>query len=416
MSSELKITPFPAPSDRRPETAAKILVAQAGFAPGADDPQWLRDLRREGADYIAQNGLPTPKLEGWKFTNIVPLVRDYGDLAGAVKIETKTPEGVSVRPLTEALDESWVRDALTVAPNQREYNAEPSLSYLANAYLRDGVVIDVPANAGIAEPLEVTMECASGAFYTVHHVIRVGANARLTIWEDERGDGKFWKNGVTQIILEPGAHLTHIRVQEDSKEAVYTDTARISVAKDAHYNAVALNTGAALSRNQNHVLLKEPGALCHLNGATLQRGTQHSDTTILVEHLAPHCESNQNMRTILDDRAHGVFQGKVHVHQPAQKTNGYQLSKAIILSEGAEMDTKPELEIYADDVKCSHGATTGQLDEEPLFYMQSRGIPAQQAKALLIESFAQDVFDEVHDERLKEGLLSRVRRWLYDEK
>lgn len=414
MSSELKIMPFP--TNRYPETAAKILASHAEFAQGLDDPAWLQTLRRAGADYVAQNGLPTPKLEGWKFTNLIPLVRDYGGQSGAVKIDTKIPSGVSVQPLADALGQDWVRELLSTAPDHREYNAEPSLTYLANAYLRDGLAIDVPANSIVDQPLDITMECEAGAFYTTHHVIRVGANAHLTIWEDDRGQGQFWKNGVTHIILEQGAHLTHVRVQEESSDAVYTHHTKISVARDAHYNAVTLNTGAGLSRHQSHILLTGPGALCHLNGASLLRGAQHSDTTILIEHLAPHCESNQNMRTILDDRAHGVFQGKVHVHQPAQKTNGYQLSKAIILSEGAEMDTKPELEIYADDVKCSHGATTGQLDEEPLFYMQSRGIPAQQARALLIESFAQDIFDEVRDEQLKEGLLSRVRHWLYDEK
>ena len=158
--------------------------------------------------------------------------------------------------------------------------------------------------------------------------------------------------------------------------------------------------------------LREPGAVCHINGVALMRGEQHADTTILVEHLAPHCESNQNMRVILDDRAHGVFQGKIHVHQPAQKTDGYQLSRALLLSEGAEMDTKPELEIYADDVKCSHGATTGQMDEEPLFYMQSRGIGKEEAKALLIEAFAAEVLNFVEQQPWHGLLMERVRKWL----
>ncbi len=417
MSSERKIAQFPAKAGHYPETAEKIFEAFKDFAQTLDDPDWLHDLRLNAMDYVLAHGLPTPKLEGWKFTNIIPLVRHYGEKMGRTKVTSNKLPNVLTAPLTvSVLEHQWVRDLITEEASYTEHNANPILWNLANAYFRDGVSIDVPPNTKVEKPLEILMECHDGAFFMVHTAIRVGANSSLTIIEDHRGTGAFWKNRLSHITLEPGAHLTHIRIQEDSKEAVYTQNTKVTIAKDAHYNAMALYTGAAISRNQVHVVLKEPGALCHLNGATLLRGTQHSDTTILIEHLAPHCESNQNMRTILDDRAHGVFQGKVHVHQPAQKTDGYQLSKAIILSEGAEMDTKPELEIYADDVKCSHGATTGRLDEEPLFYMQSRGIPAEQARALLIESFAQDVFDEVSDDQVKEQLLSRVRRWLYEEK
>lgn len=417
MSSERKIAPFPVQPNHHPETAEKIFAAYQDFAKDLNDPEWVRDLRARSADYVRAHGLPTPKLEGWKFTNIIPLVRHYGDHMGRVQVSVNAVPGVSIAPLSvSATEQQWVRDLITEEASYTEHNANPILWNLANAYFRDGISIDVPPNTTVEKPLEILMECHEGAFFMVQTAIRVGANSSLTIIEDHRGKGAFWKNRLSHITLEQGAHLTHIRIQDDSKDAVYTQTTKVTIARDAHYNAMALYTGAAISRNQIHVVLKEPGALCHLNGATLLRGTQHSDTTILVEHLAPHCESNQNMRTILDDRAHGVFQGKVHVHQPAQKTDGYQLSKAIILSEGAEMDTKPELEIYADDVKCSHGATTGRLDEEPLFYMQSRGIPAEQARALLIKSFAQDVFDEVSDDQVKEELLSRVRRWLYEEK
>lgn len=402
---------FPVKSPYHPETAEKILRAYAEFQKTLNDPEWLAGLRRAGVDYVTACGLPTPKLEGWKFTNIIPAVKHY-ETFGQFNVAVKAPPQVAVQPLLKSMEQDWVRNAVAGALADKDPNTDPALIHLGNMFFRDGVSVDVPANAVVKEPLEIVMECADGAFYNDHTVIRVGANASLTMIEDHRGTGQFWKNRLCHITLEPGAHLTHIRIQDDSTEAVYTQTTKVSIAKDAHYNAVSLYTGAAISRNQVHVLLKEPGALCHINGAALMRGKQHADTTILVEHLAPHCESNQNMRTILDDQAHGVFQGKVHVHQPAQKTDGYQLSKALLLSEGAEMDTKPELEIYADDVKCSHGATTGRLDEEPLFYMQSRGIPVDAARALLIEAFADEVFDEVQDDEIKEELLGRVRAWL----
>ncbi|MGZ9097711.1 MAG: Fe-S cluster assembly protein SufD [Micavibrio sp.] len=408
MSTERKIMQFPVKSPYHPETAEKVLRA---FKKIPGDPQWLADLRQAGVAYVTQYGLPTPKLEGWKFTNIIPAVKHY-EVLGQASVTTKVPPQVQVQPIMQSIEQDWVRELIMEAAAVRDPNTDPTLWHLCNMFFRDGVSVDVPANAVVKEPLKIVMEGADGAFYNDHTVIRVGVNASLTIIEDHRGKGKFWKNRLCHITLEPGAHMTHIRIQDDSTEAVYTQTTKVSIARDAHYNAVALYTGAAISRNQVHVLLKEPGALCHINGAALMRGKQHADTTILVEHLAPHCESNQNMRTILDDQAHGVFQGKVHVHQPAQKTDGYQLSKALLLSEGAEMDTKPELEIYADDVKCSHGATTGRLDEEPLFYMQSRGIPVDAARALLIEAFADEVFDEVQDEKIKEELLGRVRAWL----
>ena len=413
MTSERKIAQFPVKSPYHPETAAGVLRGFAEFLAGRQDTPEIAAIRHAGADYITRTGLPTPKLEGWKYTNIIPAVRGF-DRLGQVRVTARTsPAGVVVKPLlTSVVEENWVRDLLCGSVDTAEYNADATLAHFANMYFRDGVSVDVPANTVVEEPLEILMECDDGAFYVVHTAIRVGRNASLTIVEDHRGKGAFWKNRLSHITVEPGGHLTHIRIQEDSVNAVYTQNTKVTVAKDGHYNAVALYTGAAISRNQIHVQLTEPGALCHMNGASLMRGKQHADTTILVEHMAPHCESNQNMRTILDDQSHGVFQGKVHVHQIAQKTDGYQLSKAILLSEGAEMDTKPELEIYADDVKCSHGATTGRLDDEPMFYMQSRGIPRDEARALLIESFVAEVFDEVKNPETLEALLQRVRGWL----
>lgn len=412
MSAEHKIMQFPVKSPYHPETAENVLRGFAAFQAEQNDSSELAAIRQAGVDYVTQHGLPTPKLEGWKYTNIIPAVRGF-DRLGTVRVSSNAVPGVIVQPLVKSvIEQDWVKNLICHSKAGTDYNVNPILWHLANMYFRDGVSIDVPANTVVKEPLEILMECDDGAFYVVHTAIRVGVNASLTIIEDHRGKGKFWKNRLSHITVEPGGHLTHIRIQEDSKDAVYTQNTQVTVAKDGHYNAVALYTGAAISRNQIHVLLTEPGALCHLNGASLMRGKQHSDTTILVEHMAPHCESNQNMRTILDDQAHGVFQGKVHVHQIAQKTDGYQLSKAILLSEGAEMDTKPELEIYADDVKCSHGATTGRLEDEPMFYMRSRGIPEEQARALLIESFVAEIFDEVKGEETREKLLERVRGWL----
>lgn len=414
MTSTAAIASVPAKSRFFPETAESILQTYDDFASKLNDPDWLMAMRQVGLDYVRTHGLPTPKIEGWKFTNLIPLVKNFGAQHGRTKVSSNKVKDVHVQGLTSSiLEHDWVRKLMTEDAHYTDSNTDPTLWHLCNVFFRDGVSIDVPANTHADEPLRIVMECDDGMFYMVHTAIRIGANSSLTIIEDHCGQGNFWKNRLSHIMLEPGAKLTHVRIQRDSEGAVYTQNTKVSVAKDACYNAVAMYTGAALSRNQVHVTLNEPGASCHLNGAALMRGAQHADTTILVEHRAPHCQSNQNMRSVLDDRAHGVFQGKVHVYQPAQKTDGYQLSKAILLSEGAEMDTKPELEIYADDVKCSHGATTGQMDQEPLFYMQSRGIPEGEARALLIQSFIGDILNTVEDdEALHSQLMDHVRAWL----
>jgi Fe-S cluster assembly protein SufD len=413
MSADVKIRTLPKHSPYHPETAERVLAGWPSFmATMPQDPQWLADLRSGAAEYLRHRGLPTAKLEGWTFTNLLPLVKSFGDTLGQARVTYEQPFGVRVEPLITACQHDWVREILSRPVPMHDANADPALWHVCKLFFRDGVAIDVAPGVEVEGPLDILMECGDDALYAVHTAIRVQRNARLTIVEDHRGKGAFWKNALSHISVEEGAHLVHIRIQDDSRKAVYTQTTDVEVAKEGTYEAITLYTGARMSRNQVHVKLKEPGAACHLNAVAMMRGEQHADTTILVEHLAPHCQSNQNMRTILDDRAHGVFQGKIHVHQPAQKTDGYQLSKALLLSEGAEMDTKPELEIYADDVKCSHGATTGQLDQEPMFYMRSRGIPEDEARALLIQSFVASVFEGVKDEGIRERLMAGVREWL----
>ncbi len=238
--------------------------------------------------------------------------------------------------------------------------------------------------------------------------------AQLTLIERHEGSGAYWKNMSTEITLGANARLNHIRIQDDSVEAIQTNMVHITMERDAYLNSFSLNMGGKLTRHDIHVVLNGSNIDCSLNGVTLLKGKQHGDTTILMEHTAPHCLSNQFYRTILDDAARGVFQGKVHVHQAAQKTDGYQLSNTLLLSPKAEMDTKPELEIYADDVKCSHGATTGQLDEAPLFYLRSRGLSEAQARMLLVQAFVDEVVDKVSDSALHEEIKEKAGCWLED--
>ncbi len=236
--------------------------------------------------------------------------------------------------------------------------------------------------------------------------------AQLTLIERNEGVGKYWKNAVTQITLAKNAQLNHIRINEDSSESVNTNMVEITTERDSVYNGFSLNLGSKMSRHEIKAVMNGENGELSFNGINMLSAKQHGDTTILIEHAAPHCRSNQFYRTILDDQARGVFQGKVHVHQIAQKTDGYQMSNAILLSPKAEMDTKPELEIYADDVKCSHGATTGQLDDEPVFYLRSRGLNEAQARSLLLQAFVAEVIEKIGNESLEETVTEKALSWL----
>ena len=308
--------------------------------------------------------MPKPKEERWKYT----------DLAGAVR--------------KMALDDA------------------PAAAKI------EGGTIDVPAGQAVVEPFRVHVTGVDGRLAEPALNIRLGDHAQATVIEIHGGGSRFINNAVTKIILGAGAQLKHYRLQAYDDTGVYVQNTDVSLARDALYDSFTLTTGAALSRNEIYARLEGPGGHCELNGSNLLRGTQHGDTTITVDHRAPNCTSHQFYRSVLDNQARGVFQGKIHVARDAQKTDGFQMSRALLLSEGAEMDTKPELEIYADDVKCSHGATTGQLDEEALFYMRSRGIGLAEARGLLIAAFVNEAIDKIEDEKVRGEFAEKVRLWL----
>lgn len=236
--------------------------------------------------------------------------------------------------------------------------------------------------------------------------------AEMTLIERHEGTGAYWKNTSIEIELAANARLHHYRILEDCADAVTTLGTRIQQKQGSSYNGFYFMQGAKLTRNEIRVTLGGPAAETSFNGIALLKNEQVGDTTILAEHKTQQTASHQFFRTVLDERARGVFQGKVHVHHTAQKTDGYQLSNALLLSDTAEMDTKPELEIYADDVKCSHGATTGQLDSEALFYLRSRGLSEAQARRILIQAFVDEVADKIGDEDICALIKSKTENWL----
>ena len=311
---------------------------------------------------LDKDALPTPKDEQWKYTN---LGRALGE--GLLKVQPLAPQQILVH---KTGGESSKKPETIVWKGEGGNHYQPRLEIV----LEDGV--------------------------------------QATIIEFHEGEGAYWKNMSTDIILGANARLDHIRVQRDSVNAVQTNMMQISMERDAYINSFSINMGGKLTRHDIHAVFNGARAQCYLNGVNLLRGQQHGDTTIMVEHVAPHCMSNQFYRSLLDDQSHGVFQGKVYVHRGAQKTDGYQLANTILLSPTAEMNTKPELEIYAEDVKCSHGTTIGALDEEPLFYLRSRGLNEAQARMLLVQAFLDEAINKIADYSMQARIKNMAEEWL----
>ncbi len=242
-------------------------------------------------------------------------------------------------------------------------------------------------------------------------MIRLGADAKLALIEISLGQGRYFHNPVTEIRLAQGAMLTHVRLQAEAASAFHLATLYVDVAEGATYDSFCLNVGARLARVEMHATLSGVDASAHLNAAQMLRGSQHADFTTVVRHQAPRGTSRQTVKNVLAERSRGVFQGKIEVARDAQQTDGYQMNQALLLSPDAEIDSKPQLEIFADDVKCSHGATVGELDEEQLFYLRSRGVPEGEARALLVRAFLAEAFEPVRHEAARAMLERAVDGW-----
>jgi Fe-S cluster assembly protein SufD len=404
---------FPERVRIKPETAKPVLDLYQDFARNKIAAEWLKQLQRSSLAAIEQFGLPQPDLERWKYTNLARAVKKR-DLGYSRARMTFNGHKHYITPLQDLIAEppQWLREMLTIAAPGHEKYGDMVLWDVANAFLWDGAVIDIPDGVQLEEAIEITTTGHDNYFYAPRLVIRLGEGASAEIIEKHDGEGDYWKNPVTQIELGDNARLNHHRLQNDTPQALHSHTMHVVEGKGSSYEHLTLTVGSALSRNQVHAELRGEEGHCKLHGISMLKGKQHGDMTTLVEHQKSHGTSDQQIRSVLDDKAHGVFQGKVHVHEGAQKTDGYQLSNALVLDQGAEMDTKPELEIFADDVVCSHGATTGQLDDQALFYLRSRGLPEQEARALVIRAFLGELSDQIANQRFHDLLDTHVERWL----
>jgi Fe-S cluster assembly protein SufD len=390
-------------------------------------------MRERAAAILSQSGLPGIREEAWKYTNLRPLAElrfhealteagdalpttalpDLGglsDLPRLVFVQGRLREDLSVRSDRLTLG-SFMQgaDFGTLAKPERE-----RMVALNTMLAEDGAVIDVGAGIDAGTLLLVSVgEEVHGTPIAFHprHVIRLGEGARLTLIEMAVGTGAYLHNPVTEIRVDERASLTHVRLQGESTSAFHLATIYAQIAASAIYDSFTLATGSRLARTEIHACLAGPDGHLAINAAQVLRGLQHGDFTTVVSHDAPNCASRQTVKNVLADRARGVFQGKIEVARAAQKTDGYQMNQALLLSPQAEIDCKPQLEIYADDVKCSHGATVGELDPEQLFYLVSRGIPQQEARALLIQAFLAEALDFVADAGARAMLDGVLQRW-----
>jgi Fe-S cluster assembly protein SufD len=413
---------------------------------GASAPGWARSLRLSAITRFETLGFPSTANEDWHFTSVAPIAeREFELLApakhsvtakqlaplsfgasdwhtlvfvngrfdAALSSTAALPDGVTLLPLARAYEEL----PLVVEQYLGKIAAYEGQTFTAlnTAFLDDGAVVHIAAEVEVARPIHflfVADASAKNGAAQPHNLVVLDRFAKATVIETYAGlgDGSYFTNAVTEAVVGDGATLTHLKLQRESAKAYHVGTFDVRQARDSHLVSFSFATGAALSRTNIYTELRGEGCGATLNGLYLGDGDQHIDHQTRIEHVEPNCYSRELYKGILDGSAHGVFNGKVYVHPAAQKTDGKQTNNTLLLSEKAQIDTKPQLEIFADDVKCTHGATVGRLDETSLFYMKSRGINARTARELLTYAFAADVLETIELAEVREGLEAATLR------
>ena len=421
-------------------------LAASATAPGAK-VDWLAELRGRGASIYGDRGLPGRRDEYWRYTNLNALGKNEFELANggpAVDVPPLPHRAVAelasyrivfvngrLRPDLCVLDDmpdgvliAGLGDMIAAAPERlqpvlghRLDLSDMPLAALNTAFMHDGMVLFVDAGVAVDKPIHlvsIAVPSAAPMMLQPRHLAVLGDGATATLIESHIGgsDIAYFNNLVSELSLGEGAELNHYIFQEEGPAAVHISATALNLAASASYGGFLLQSGGLIGRVETRAFLNGPGADCRLDGIYLGTGDQVLDTTTYVEHVAAGCRSRQVYKGVLDGKARGIFQGKIHVRPDAQQTDGHQLSRALLLSPRAEIDTKPELEIYADDVKCSHGATAGELDAEALFYLMSRGITADAARRILIEAFVAEALSEIRLSQVAEDFSAHVRNWL----
>jgi Fe-S cluster assembly protein SufD len=411
--------------------------------PRSGEPAWLGDRRAAGLARFEAAGLPTRRQESWRYTDLralqlnpFPPARQAGSvspetlapwrLAGethrlvfvdghfapALSAIGALPKGATLAPVSEILGKR--PDLLEAAFDAGDDAATQPFAALNAAIFTDGFVLALDAGVALEKPVEIIHWVGAGAARSCHlrHVVNLAPKSRATLIESFAGAGSYWNNAVTRIAVGEAAALIHAKVQSESEEGIHLALNRVDLAAKSTYQSFVLTLGARLSRHETQACLAGEGASVGLDGAFLLRGSQDATNVTVVDHAALGGTTRELFKGVADDRAHGAFLGTIQVRPHAQKTDAQQTSRNLLLSAQAAIDTKPELEIFADDVKCAHGATVGDLDEDALFYLESRGIPLDAARRMLIEAFAADSLDRVTDKALRDFLDAHLQRWL----
>ncbi len=412
--------------------------------PGRSAP-WLQQMREAALERFMALGFPTPRQEAWKYTDVRPIEKRRFALAERAQVDTRVltphllgeerghrivfvngrfsselsylgqlPKGVTVRSFAEALEsEPSVLEAFLGKYADATDNGFTAMN---TAFMNDGVFIRIGRDVALAEPVQV-LYLSTGAQDCVAHLrnlIVADANSRATVVESyiALGDEQYLTNAVSEIVVDQGAAVEHYKLQQESTRAYHISEIVAHQLGDSDYTSHNVSLGGRLVRNELKVLLDDPGAACTLNGLYMGAGRQHLDNHTQIDHLKPHCTSHEWYKGVLDGHARGIFSGRVVVHPDAQKSDAQQANNNLLLSRDAEADSKPQLEIYADDVKASHGSTVGQLNTDSLFYLRSRALDEDLARSILVYAFASDILNKMKLVPLRSRLEGEVAKHL----
>lgn len=435
-------------ADIRPvKTAAELELAEAFAAARAAsaEPGRLSEQRAKAFRHFEASGLPHRRVEEWKYTDLRALMRNAKPLAAAPSASVRStaagsifhgsdarrlvfidgaflPEisdlgalesGLEIVSFGKAIAEN---DPLVLARLGHVVETDDIAAALNTAFMRDGAVVRVADRARIERPIHLVFAFASpeAAAVFTRSLVVVGAGARLTLLETFEGPAgiDYQVNDALELVVGDEAVVDRVKVGAEGDRALHLSTVMAQLGSGAAFRDLAFTTGGAVSRNQLFVRFAGERASLTANSASLLKGHQHLDTTVVIDHAMPGGVSRELNKSVLDDESRGVFQGKIIVRPGSQKTDGKMMSQALLLSDGAEADNKPELAIFADDVVCGHGATAGALDRDLLFYVKSRGVPEKEAEALLIAAFAGAAFDLVERDGIKAALEAATDTWL----
>jgi Fe-S cluster assembly protein SufD len=409
--------------------------------PAAKKEAWggaaIAKSRDHAFDVLKARGLPTRRVEEWKYTDLRTMMREFPAPARApdakqiaaakklaVKMDVKDASQVlfvNGHDVTEAAPQGveWLRVSKTAAlpaqvARERVYQDNAAVA-LNTAFAVDATVLRVPAGTSPAKPVHLAFRNVGGAsavFPRVLVTVEKGASLTLIETHDSANDAAHQTHALIEIDVAEGASVEYIRNDSSGDKALTLSTFGLTLAKDAVFSGFTMTTGSAVSRQQVFAKINGTNVKAAFRGAALLRGRQHADATLVIEHAAEHGESREVFKSVLDDESRSVFQGKIVVLPHAQKTDGKMMTQALLLSENAEMNAKPELEIFADDVVCGHGATSGALDEDLLFYLKARGIPPKEAEALLVQAFVGEAIEPIAHEGMREAFMDLTRSWL----